>query len=94
MPDMTRMLSGHPEKVPYPTWTPADMQKRHVLALISPTFTAFAGPWGVSFGANLTPDKDTGIGEWTEEAFIQSIYPAPGKIALLEIAEIGYNRRE
>ncbi len=30
--------------------------------------TAFAGPWGVSFAANLTSD-DTGIGNWTQEQF-------------------------
>jgi len=35
--------------------------------------TAWAGPWGVSFGINLTPDTSTGMGEWTEEAFIQAI---------------------
>lgn len=35
--------------------------------------TAWAGPWGVSFAANLTPDNETGIGEWTEEAFVQSL---------------------
>jgi hypothetical protein len=35
--------------------------------------TAWAGPWGVSFGTNLTPDKETGIGEWTEEAFMQAM---------------------
>ncbi len=28
---------------------------------------------GVSFPANLTPDKETGLGEWTEEAFIQAL---------------------
>ena len=72
MPDMTRMLAGHPGDVPHPTWTPADME-RHTLVLISPTFTSFAGPWGVSFSSNITPDKETGLGEWTEEAFIQAI---------------------
>ena len=30
------------------------------------TNTAFAGPWGVSFAANLTPDPETGLGKWTE----------------------------
>ena len=30
------------------------------------TNTAFAGPWGVSFTANLTPDPETGLGRWTE----------------------------
>ena len=34
------------------------------------TTTAWAGPWGVSFTANLTPDKETGLGNWTEEMFI------------------------
>ena len=32
--------------------------------------TAAVGPWGVSFAANLTPDEDTGLGDWTEEGFI------------------------
>jgi cytochrome c1 len=32
-----------------------------------------AGPWGVSFTANLTPDKETGTGTWTEEQFVQTI---------------------
>jgi hypothetical protein len=30
--------------------------------------TAVAGPWGVSFSANLTADS-TGIGNWTEAQF-------------------------
>jgi mono/diheme cytochrome c family protein len=37
------------------------------------TNTAFAGPWGVSFAANLTPDKETGLGAWTEEMFIATM---------------------
>jgi hypothetical protein len=37
------------------------------------TNTAFAGPWGVSFSANLTPDPDTGLGKWTEDMFIAAI---------------------
>jgi hypothetical protein len=35
--------------------------------------TAFAGPWGVSFTANLTPDPETGLGRWTEEMFLATI---------------------
>ena len=35
--------------------------------------TAWSGPWGVSFTANLTPDKETGLGKWTETTFIQTI---------------------
>ncbi len=30
-------------------------------------------PWGVSFTANLTSDKETGIGSWTKQNFIQTI---------------------
>ena len=37
------------------------------------TNTAFAGPWGVSFTANLTPDPETGLGKWTEEMFIATM---------------------
>jgi len=34
--------------------------------------TAWVGPWGISFAANLTPDA-TGLGGWTEEQFIQTM---------------------
>jgi hypothetical protein len=37
-----------------------------------PDLTAAAGPWGVSFAANLTPDQ-SGIGTWTEEQFKRAI---------------------
>ena len=34
--------------------------------------TSAAGPWGVSFAANITSDE-TGIGYWTEEQFFTAI---------------------
>jgi mono/diheme cytochrome c family protein len=37
-------------------------------SIFYPDLTAAAGPWGLSFAANLTPDS-TGIGNWTEEQF-------------------------
>lgn len=37
-----------------------------------PDLTAAAGPWGVSFAANLTPDE-TGIGSWSEEQFKKAL---------------------
>ena len=37
------------------------------------TNTAWAGPWGVSFTANLTPDNETGLGLWTVNDFKQTI---------------------
>lgn len=39
----------------------------------TPDLTSWAGPWGVSFAANLTPDKDTVIGKWTEDEFLITI---------------------
>jgi mono/diheme cytochrome c family protein len=69
-PDMTRALSGHP----------ADLVMPPPPALTAPwvwigagTNTAFAGPWGVSFTANLTPDKETGLGNWTEDMFVMAL---------------------
>jgi len=73
IPDSTRLLSGHPAELPYPDWTPADLQQRHIITSTNPMLTAWAGPWGVSFTANLTPDTSTGIGEWTEETFIRTL---------------------
>jgi hypothetical protein len=43
------------------------------LVVSSATNTAWAGPWGVSFTANLTPDPETGLGRWTERDFVQTI---------------------
>ena len=37
------------------------------------TNTAFAGPWGVSYASNLTPDNETGIGKWREQEFIGAL---------------------
>jgi hypothetical protein len=37
------------------------------------TNTAWSGPWGVSFTANLTPDPDTGLGKWTQRNFTETI---------------------
>jgi hypothetical protein len=37
------------------------------------TNTAFSGPWGISYAANLTPDQNTGMGIWTEEMFVKAL---------------------
>jgi hypothetical protein len=47
--------------------------QRNAIALTNPSLSAWAGPWGVSFAINLTPDTATGIGEWTEDAFIAAL---------------------
>ena len=71
VPDNTKLLSGHPENTPQPIWSIDDMKQKGAAAVANPSLTAWAGPWGVSFASNLTPDKATGLGEWTEEKFIQ-----------------------
>lgn len=70
-PDRTRLLSGHPQDLTLPP-APALGAGPWVWAGAG-TNTAFAGPWGVSFTANLTPDPETGLGRWTAETFIQAL---------------------
>jgi len=69
--DTSKLLSGHPENAPAPSWSPED-ERKGVAVTANGSLTAWAGPWGVSFAANLTPDKDTGLAEWSEETFIRA----------------------
>jgi hypothetical protein len=69
-PDLTRMLSGHPASLVMPPPPPPSGPWQVASA---GTNTAHAGPWGVSFTANLTPDKDTGIGAWSVDTFMATI---------------------
>lgn len=69
-PDMSRMLSGHPQAMKLP---PAPVAAPPWIGAVAATNTAWSGPWGVSFTANLTPDKATGLGSWSKETFIQTI---------------------
>ena len=68
--DMSRLLSGHPHDevltagpAPDKTWIWGG----------NPGMTAFYGPWGISFAANLTPDTANGLGGWNEDMFIQTL---------------------
>jgi len=69
-PDWSRELSGHPAEMQLP---PAPDPQGPWLISIAATGTAYAGPWGTSFTANLTPDDETGIGTWTRQNFIDTI---------------------
>jgi mono/diheme cytochrome c family protein len=69
-PDMTRMLSGHPAG--FDPGLPPVLTQGWMSANAA-TNTAFAGPWGVSYAFNLTPDLHTGIGAWTEEIFVETL---------------------
>lgn len=69
-PDMTRMLSGHPEAMVLPA---APQPQAPWVMTAAGTNTAWAGPWGVSYTANLTPDPETGLGKWTLRNFVETI---------------------
>jgi len=69
-PDMTRFLSGHPEDAKL---GPVPKPQGGWLFAGSADFTAWAGPWGISYTANLTPDQNTGLGIWTEQIFVDAI---------------------
>ena len=70
-PDMKRALSGHPQDIAVKA--PANLSEPWTAAASS-TLTAWSGPWGVSFSANLTPDPETGrLRDFTEEQFIQTL---------------------
>lgn len=67
--DSAHMLSGHPASMPVAKVEPSQLQS---WVLFNQNLTAFAGPWGMSFAANLTSDA-TGIGNWTEAQFFKAI---------------------
>jgi hypothetical protein len=69
-PDMSRMLSGHPESMKLP---PPPKPSGPWVVAFTGTNTAFAGPWGISYTANLTPDQNTGMGIWTEDLFLKAM---------------------
>ncbi len=64
------MLSGYPADRPLLVADKNAITKGW--ALMNYDLTQAAGPWGVSFAANLTPDP-TGIGNWTEEQFKKAL---------------------
>jgi hypothetical protein len=69
--DESRFLAGHPEGAalgPPPRLDPGPW-----VAVSSWDTTAWAGPWGVSYSANLTPDENTGLGSWSEDTFVGSL---------------------
>jgi mono/diheme cytochrome c family protein len=69
-PDLSRFLSGHPETMALP---PAPAPSGPWIVSAAASMTAWSGPWGVSYSANLTPDPETGLGQWTEEQFVAAI---------------------
>ena len=69
--DMSLMLSGHPANMPAADFDPKEAAKKGLI--LTQTFTAWTGPWGVTYAANLTSDS-TGIGGWKEEQFLKCLH--------------------
>jgi mono/diheme cytochrome c family protein len=69
VPDFSRLLSGHPENTKLP---PPPLQPGPWFAATA-GMTAWAGPWGITYAANLTPDTNTGLGIWSEQMFLTAM---------------------
>lgn len=72
VPDSTKLMSGYPSERGIPTLSEAIAKDKSWMKM-SPDATVFVGPWGITFGVNLTPDETTGIGNWTEDVFVKTI---------------------
>jgi len=68
--DSALLLSGHPAQMPPPDVNRKEMETKGLS--VTNTLTSWVGPWGISYAANLTSDA-TGIGNWTESAFITAL---------------------
>jgi len=64
--DTARLLSGFPSDAPVPAAN-AEVAKNHEI-IFTGDLTAYVGPWGTSFAANISSDP-TGIGNWSLEQF-------------------------
>jgi len=69
-PDMSRELSGHPHDL---VVTQPPKLNGPWMASASGTMTAWAGPWGISYARNLTPDEVSGLGIWNEGMFVKTM---------------------
>lgn len=73
VPDPDRLLSGHPANDELPEVSKGLVGEGKWAGVYSESLTAWAGPWGVTYAANLTPDKETGLGNWSKDNFISTI---------------------
>jgi len=69
--DGSRRLSGYLEGSNLPA--PPALGTGPWVATGSWDQTAWAGPWGISYATNLTPDENTGIGSWSEDTFVKAL---------------------
>ncbi len=70
IPDESLLLSGHPSNRPAPDVNRKEMESKGLA--VTNDLTAWVGPWGISYAANLTPDG-TGIGNWSYQQFERAV---------------------
>lgn len=73
IPDPDKLFSGHPSDKKLPDIPSDIIGYDKWFGLYTTGFTAWGGPWGISYAANITPHKETGIGKWSEKDFINVI---------------------
>lgn len=73
VPDPERLFSGHPSGNKLPDIPEGMIGENKWFGLYTAGFTAWGGPWGISYSSNITPDKETGIGNWTQQDFLTVI---------------------
>jgi hypothetical protein len=73
MDDESHRLAGSPAGEPVPALPGNDLGPGKWGAVVSMDMTMWGGPWGVSFTRNLTSDKETGLGSWTDAVFIKAM---------------------
>jgi len=71
--DKSRLLSGHPASASLPAIAAGALAPDGWMAATNKDLTAWVGPWGISYAANLTPDRATGMGAWTQDQFVKSM---------------------
>jgi len=71
--DESKLLSGQPAHEPIAEVPKEALAPGKWMAVTNMHLSAWAGPWGISFARNLTPDVETGLGSWTEEMFIKTL---------------------
>ncbi len=76
--DTKRLMAGHPAEVPLAPIADKESVRTGKWVMMHPMVTAYAGPWGTSYAANLTPD-DTGIGAWNFEQFKKALTQGKSK---------------
>ena len=74
--DSSLLLSGHPSKIPPPDVNRGEIESKGLI--VTNTLTAWGGPWGISYAANLTSDP-SGIGGWDESNFITALREGKSK---------------